>query len=359
MIVRMVEMKESCRIIVQALDGLPEGPYITDDRKYALPPRHELATSMEALIHHFKLVTEGFRVPPGEFYYPIESPRGEMGCFVRADGSSKPARVHMRDPSFVNLQALPADGQGPLHRRLHRHARHARPGPRRDRPLMAIDPTRVRRYAHGCRVPGWDDAADLDARRPAVVPDPATTPVPDELRAEIEDYMARYPDFRSAAIPALHAAQRLHGWCSPTAIEQVACVMRLTPGYLTAVATFYDMFETQPKGRVDVYVCTNISCSLRGADALYEAMLDGRRQRPRLPREVVRVPRRVRHRADGVGRRRVRRPARGGRLPADRRGRQGRPPGARGQAAAHTARTRRQVHADDASSSTTTSTSPG
>ena len=61
---------------------------------------------MEALIHHFKLVTEGFRVPPGEFYYPLESPRGEMGCFVRSDGSSKPARVHMRDPSFVNLQAL-------------------------------------------------------------------------------------------------------------------------------------------------------------------------------------------------------------------------------------------------------------
>jgi NADH-quinone oxidoreductase subunit D len=62
---------------------------------------------MEALIHHFKLVTEGFRVPPGECYYPIESPRGELGCFVRSDGSSKPARVHMRDPSFVNLQSLP------------------------------------------------------------------------------------------------------------------------------------------------------------------------------------------------------------------------------------------------------------
>jgi NADH-quinone oxidoreductase subunit D len=106
MIVRIMEIKESVRIIEQALDGLPDGHYITTDRKYALPPRHELATSMEALIHHFKLVTEGFRVPPGEIYYPIESPRGEMGCFVRADGSSKPARVHMRDPSFVNLQGF-------------------------------------------------------------------------------------------------------------------------------------------------------------------------------------------------------------------------------------------------------------
>ena len=103
--VRHAEIYESVKIIEQALDGLPEGPVITEDRKYALPPRHELATSMEALIHHFKLVTEGFRVPEGECYYPIESPRGELGCFVRSDGSAKPARVHMRDPSFSNLQA--------------------------------------------------------------------------------------------------------------------------------------------------------------------------------------------------------------------------------------------------------------
>jgi NADH-quinone oxidoreductase subunit D len=105
--VRLAEIYESVKIIDQALAGLPEGPFITEDRKVALPPRHELSTSMEALIHHFKLVTEGFRVPPGEAYYPIEGPRGELGCFVRADGSAKPARVHMRDPSFVNLQALP------------------------------------------------------------------------------------------------------------------------------------------------------------------------------------------------------------------------------------------------------------
>ena len=102
---RLAEITESCDIIEQALDALPEGRFITDDRKIALPPRHELATSMEALIHHFKLVTEGMRVPEGEVYFPIESPRGEMAVFLRSDGSSKPARVHMRDPSFVNLQA--------------------------------------------------------------------------------------------------------------------------------------------------------------------------------------------------------------------------------------------------------------
>ena len=104
--VRHAEIYESCNIIDQALDNLPEGRHIADDRKVVLPPRHELHTSMESLIHHFKLVTEGFRVPPGEVYFPIEGPRGEYGCFVRSDGSSKPARVHMRDPSFVNLQAL-------------------------------------------------------------------------------------------------------------------------------------------------------------------------------------------------------------------------------------------------------------
>jgi len=109
--VRHAEIYESCDIIDQALEGLPEGPHITPDRKVALPPRHELATSMEALIHHFKLVTEGFRVPPGEVYAPIESPRGELGCFVRSDGSAKPARVHMRDPSFVNLQMTAAAGR--------------------------------------------------------------------------------------------------------------------------------------------------------------------------------------------------------------------------------------------------------
>jgi NADH-quinone oxidoreductase subunit D len=104
--VRIREMRESCRIIEQALDGMPEGPHIADDRKVVLPPRSELAHSMEALIHHFKLVTEGFTVPPGEVYVPVESPRGELACYLVSDGTPKPRRCHVRDPSFVNLQAL-------------------------------------------------------------------------------------------------------------------------------------------------------------------------------------------------------------------------------------------------------------
>ena len=135
---------------------------------------------------------------------------------------------------------------------------------------MAIDPTGVPRFGHGSRVPGWDEAADL-TKDPEGVPDPATTPVAQELRATIEEYMARYPDRRSAAIPALHAVQARYGWCSPQGIEEAACVMRLTPAYLTAVATFYDMLFTQPVGRHDVFVCTNISCSLCGADELFAA----------------------------------------------------------------------------------------
>jgi NADH:ubiquinone oxidoreductase subunit E len=136
---------------------------------------------------------------------------------------------------------------------------------------MAIDPSKVRRYAHGSRVPGWDESVDLE-KAPAVVPDPATTHVPEHLRTQIEDLMTKYPDLRSAAIPAMKLVQREHGWLSPTALEQAACVLRLTPAYLVSVASFYDMFELQPKGATDVYVCTNITCSLLGADALFARM---------------------------------------------------------------------------------------
>jgi NADH-quinone oxidoreductase subunit E len=133
--------------------------------------------------------------------------------------------------------------------------------------------TEIPRFSHGSRIPDWDAAVDLELDA-AEVPDPATTPVPDDLRAEIEDYMARYPDRHSAALPALTAAQERHGWCSPEALEQVACVMRVTPGYLAALASFYDMLrnEPSPPGTHAIYVCTNISCSLNGGDALLRAM---------------------------------------------------------------------------------------
>ncbi len=131
--------------------------------------------------------------------------------------------------------------------------------------------TPVPRIPAGERASGWDRATDPE-KDPALIPDAAATEVPDELRRTIEEAMARYPDRHSAAIPALHAAQELHGWCSPEAIEQVAAVMQVTPAYLDSVASFYDMLENRPVGRHSVYVCTNISCSLRGADALLAAI---------------------------------------------------------------------------------------
>jgi len=103
--VRMEEMRESVRIVEQALRRMPGGPWIADDRKVVLPPREELHTSMESLIHHFKIVTEGYRVPEGEVYVTVESPRGEFGCYVVSDGGPKPWRVKFRAPSFVALEA--------------------------------------------------------------------------------------------------------------------------------------------------------------------------------------------------------------------------------------------------------------
>jgi NADH-quinone oxidoreductase subunit D len=127
-LIRMQEMRESLKIIAQALDRLRPGPVMIGDKKIAWPSqlalgadglgnsldhiREIMGTSMEALIHHFKLVTEGFRVPAGQVYTAIESPRGELGCHVVSDGGTRPYRAHMRDPSFVNLQATPAMCEG-------------------------------------------------------------------------------------------------------------------------------------------------------------------------------------------------------------------------------------------------------
>jgi NADH-quinone oxidoreductase subunit D len=104
--VRLNETRESIRIIRQILDFMPPGDYRTQDKKVTPPPRSRIDESMEALIHHFKLFTEGFKVPVGETYVAVESPRGELGCYLVSDGSNKPYRLHIRAPSFVNLQAL-------------------------------------------------------------------------------------------------------------------------------------------------------------------------------------------------------------------------------------------------------------
>jgi len=112
--VRMKEMRESAKIIAQALEGMPEGDWQADAPHVVLPDREKMKTQMESLIYHFKIVTEGFRVPAGEVFQCIEAPRGEIGYYVVSDGTSKPYRVHMRTPSFGNLQALPVMLEGAL-----------------------------------------------------------------------------------------------------------------------------------------------------------------------------------------------------------------------------------------------------
>ncbi len=111
---RLNEIRESIRIVRQVVEKMPSGPYRVLDRKVTPPPRARIDESMEALIHHFKLFTEGIRVPEGEVYVAVESPRGELGCYMVSDGTGKPYRMHIRAPSFVNLQSLPVMLHGGL-----------------------------------------------------------------------------------------------------------------------------------------------------------------------------------------------------------------------------------------------------
>ena len=201
--VRMEEMRESVRIVDQALRRMPDGPWIADDRKVVLPPREELHTSMESLIHHFKIVTEGYRVPEGEVYVTIESPRGELGCYVVSDGGPKPWRVKFRAPSFVALEATATCMQ-----------RRARRRPDRDRRLAR------HRDGRGRPVSGFHD--------------------------EVQELKTRYPDWRSATLPALRLAQEKHGHLSPDALRECADALGTTPAFCESVASFYDMFHLEP-----------------------------------------------------------------------------------------------------------------
>ena len=112
--IRLNEIRESMRLVRQILEGMPAGDYRIQDKKVTPPPRGRIDESMEALIHHFKIFTEGFKVPAGEVYVAVESPRGELGCYLVSDGGPKPLRMHIRAPSFVNLQALPFMMEGRL-----------------------------------------------------------------------------------------------------------------------------------------------------------------------------------------------------------------------------------------------------
>ena len=206
--VRLNEIRESIKMIRQIAAMMPAGDYRVQDRKVTPPPRGRIDESMEALIHHFKIFTEGFRVPEGEVYVAIESPRGELGCYMVSDGTSKPFRMHIRGPSFVNLQALPA----PLARRADGRCC------RRDL---------VGRPRHGRGGP----VSHL--RR---------------LRQRAEELVALYPEPRSALIPLCHLAQEQDGWLRPEAHERDRRAVGVTAAEVRGTATFYDMLHTEPVG---------------------------------------------------------------------------------------------------------------
>ena len=188
------------------------GDYRVQDRKVTPPPRARIDESMEALIHHFKLFTEGFRVPAGETYVAIESPRGEIGCYLVSDGTGKPVRLHIRGPSFYNLQSMEA------------------------------------------MVPGTF-VADAVAIISSIDPDhgrggplmPFTAPE----RKRAEEIVARYPHSKSALLPLLHMAQERDGWVTPQAMEDIAEFLGVTPAIVLGTCSFYTMFKREHVGRSD------------------------------------------------------------------------------------------------------------
>ena len=271
-LVRVAEMRESVQICRQALDRLPDGPVQTGDRKVMPPPREELARSMEAVIHHFKLWTEGIRPPAGEAYVGVESPRGELGFYIVSDGSGRPIRVHERAPSFANLQALPHDDRG--RRGGRRRGVHRQPGPDhgRGRPVSAA-------------------RAETRSRRS-------------------NDWCATYPERRTALLPALKLAQRDAGWLPPEAIAEAADLVGVPHAAALELADFYTMLHTEPGPATRVVVCAQLPCALRGAEGLIRdlrARLAARRSTAGDDRSRAheRVLRRLPPRADGPRGRRV------------------------------------------------------
>ena len=171
--VRLNEVRESIKMIRQITEMMPPGDYRVQDRKVTPPPRARIDESMEALIHHFKIFTEGFRVPEGEVYVAVESPRGELGCYMVSDGTSKPYRMHIRGPSFVNLQALPLMLRGAL---------------MADAVVLHL----LGRSRHG----GGGPVNHFNA----------------DIRTRATELVALYPEPRSALIPLCHLAQEQDGW---------------------------------------------------------------------------------------------------------------------------------------------------
>ncbi len=239
-LVRVEEMRQSNRIIRQCVKWLKEnpGPVIVDDYKVAPPPRAKMKEDMEALIHHFKLFTEGYCVPEGEVYVATEHPKGEYGIYLISDGANKPFRVQPARPRFRPSLVHGRDDARPHAGR--RGGRHRHPGHRLrgGRPLMS-------------------------ARKSDLLSAHA--------RAEIDHWLTRYPADRkqSAVLAALREVQHENGgYLTTELMDAVADYLDMPPIAVYEVASFYSMFELKPVGRHNIAVCTNISCMLRGGDTV-------------------------------------------------------------------------------------------
>ena len=230
----------------QCVEQMPRGDYRVQDKKVTPPPRARIDESMEALIHHFKLFTEGFRVPAGETYVAIESPRGEIGCYLVADGTGKPSRLHIRGPSFYNLQSMDPMIEDRDGRRRGGDHLERRPDPGRGRP--------VSHAVHAKRTSRRRTRSSRGTRSP-----------------------------KSAILPLLHLAQDQDGWVTPGGdAGDRGARRRRRPPQVLGTCSFYTMFKRDRCGTLVVSVCTNVTCLVLGGPELLEHLeraLRGRRRR--------------------------------------------------------------------------------
>ena len=235
-LVRLDEMDQSMRIVEQALEKLrTPGPFAIDDPKIFPPPKETIALSMEALIHHFKIVSEGFRVPPGDVYQSVEGPRGELGYYLVSNGENRPYRVRTRPASLYNLQALKAMAPGNLIADL----------------VVMI----------GSLDPVFGEVDRVDGR--AVE---SFNALANELKPKCEALMAQYERPRSALLPIMHLFQDRQGYVSQEAMEFAAELLEITPAEVESTVSFYTLFFRKPVGKYMLQVCRGLMCELRGAD---------------------------------------------------------------------------------------------
>ena len=259
-LVRMEEMRQSLRIMSQALDQMPGGPIKVNDRKVTPPPRAEMKHSMEALIHHFKLYTEGYHVPAGETYTAIEAPKGEFGVYLVADGTNRPYRCKIRAPDFAFLQAIDFMGKGHMLADVggdHRLDGHRL---RRDRSMSGHGQRHAGRAARELRLHAGEPRQGQGAYRQV-----SARPAGERGAAAA----------RSGAAPASATGCRARRWTmSPTCSG-------MAPIRVYEVATFYSMFNLRPVGKHFFQICTTTPCWLRGSSDVVEACKKQARHRHR------------------------------------------------------------------------------